>query len=70
MSAVAPAELSAKRAALRLIERLDDDVSYEAILYELHFLQQVERGLHDVEAGRTTLHEALKDDPELKRWLG
>ena len=59
--------LSAKRASLRLIERLDEDVSFEDIIYELYFLQKVERGLRDVEEGRTAPQEQVKK--EFERWL-
>jgi predicted transcriptional regulator len=62
-----PAKLSAKQASLRLIERLGDDVSFEDIIYELYFLQKVERGLRDVEQGRTLSHEEVRK--EFERWL-
>ena len=45
---------SAKEASLKLIERLNDDVTYEEIMYELNFLQKIERGLHDVQEGNVT----------------
>ena len=44
---------SPKQAARRLVDRLDDDASFEDIQYELYVVQQIERGLSDVEAGRT-----------------
>ncbi len=59
--------LSAKQASLRLIERLEDDVSFEDIIYELYFLQKVERGLRDVEEGRTISHEQVRK--EFEQWL-
>jgi len=62
-----PATLSAKQASLRLIERLDEDVSFEDIIYELYFLQKVERGLEDVKEGRTTAHEEVRK--EFEKWL-
>ncbi|WP_456426906.1 hypothetical protein [Rhodocaloribacter sp.] len=62
-----PAKLSAKQASLRLIERLEDDVSFEDIICELYFLQKVERGLRDVEQGRTLSHEEL--GKEFEPWL-
>ena len=62
-----PTTLSAKQASLRLIERLEDDVSFEDIIYELYFLQKVERGLRDVEEGRTIPHEQVRK--EFEQWL-
>ena len=62
-----PATLSAKQTSLRLIERLDEDVTFEEIIYELYFLQKVERGLQDVKEGRTATHEEVRK--EFERWL-
>ena len=59
---------SPKQAALRLVDRLADDASFEDIRYELYVVQQVERGLRDVEAGRTVSHEEAR--AHLGRWLG
>lgn len=59
--------LSAKEASLKLIERLDDDVTYEEIMYEINFLYKIERGLQDVQEGRVTSHEQVKE--EFKKWL-
>ncbi len=58
---------SAKEASLKLIERLNDDVTYEEIMYELNFLQKIERGLRDVQEGNVTPHEQVKE--EFKKWL-
>ena len=58
---------SAKEASLKLIERLNDDVTYEEIMYELNFLQKIDRGLHDVKEGNVTPHEQVKE--EFKKWL-
>ena len=59
--------ISAKQASLRLIERLEDDVSFEDIIYELYFLQKVERGLQDVKDGKTIPHEEVRK--EFEKWL-
>jgi predicted transcriptional regulator len=62
-----PVDLTPKNAAIKLLERADKNVSYEEIMYELHVLQKIERGLKDVEEGRTTSHEKVKQ--EFKKWL-
>ena len=59
---------SPKQAARRLVERLEDDASFEDIQYELYVVQQIERGLRDVEGGRTVSHEDARG--RLGRWLG
>jgi len=58
---------SAKKATLELVERLDEDVTYDDIMYELHTLQKIERGLRDAEEGRTVSHDEVKD--RLSQWL-
>ena len=58
---------SAKEASLKLIERLNDDVTYEEIMYELNFLLKIDRGLRDVQEGNVTPHEQVKE--EFKKWL-
>ena len=59
--------LSAKQASLKLIERLDENVSYEDIMYELLLLQKVEQGLQDVKEGRTTPHDKMKEE-FMEKW--
>jgi predicted transcriptional regulator len=48
---------SPKKATLKLLEQLDDDVTFEDIMHELHVLQKIERGLQDAENDRVTPHE-------------
>ena len=62
-----PETKSAKEITLKLVERLDEDVTYEDIMYELYALQKIERGLRDAEEGRTVSHEEVKD--QLSQWL-
>lgn len=59
---------SPKQAARRLVDQLDDDASFEDIQYELYVVQQIERGLQEVEAGKTVSHEEAR--AHLSRWLG
>lgn len=58
---------SPKQAARRLVDRLRDDVTFEDIQYELYVLQQIERGLREVEAGRVVPHDEAR--AHLGRWL-
>jgi hypothetical protein len=38
--------------AMRLIERLPDDMTWEDLMYEIYVRQSIEAGLADSEAGR------------------
>ncbi len=57
-----------KQTARRIIDRLDEAASFEDIQYRLYVAAQVERGLHDVDAGRTVSHEEARQ--HLSKWLG
>jgi len=56
----------AKAEALKLIKKLPDDVTTGAIMEELFFKQQVEKGLRDVAEGRILTHDELKE--KIARW--
>jgi len=56
----------AKAEALEMIKKLPDDVSTGAIMEELLFKQQVEKGLQDVVEGRVLTQEELKE--RIARW--
>ena len=62
-----PESKSAKKPTLHLVERLDEEVTYEDIMYKLYALQKIERGLRDAEEGRTVPHDEVKD--HLSQWL-
>ena len=51
-----------------LIERQPDDSSREEITRELAFHVMVERGLADVDAGRTISHEEIRRRIRPTRW--
>ncbi len=51
----------AKTEALEMIKKLPDDVTTGAIMEQLFFKQQVEKGLQDVAEGRVLTHEELKE---------
>ena len=58
---------SARNTTLELVERLDEDVTFEDIMYELHVLQKIERGRRDAEEGRTVPHDEVEQ--RLDQWL-
>lgn len=59
--------ISTKRTALRVIERMPDDASLEDIMYELYFRQRIDRGLRELDEGKTVSHEEVKRG--LVKWL-
>lgn len=55
-----------KKEALDLIQKLPDEVTTDAIMEELYFKQQVDKGLQDVAQGRVLTHQELKE--RMARW--
>lgn len=53
-----------------LLDRLPDDCSLDDVLNHLSVVQQIERGLADVDAGRTIAHEQVAEDRRSKWVLG
>jgi predicted transcriptional regulator len=50
---------SAKEQMLEVLRNQPDDSSYNELLRELAFVQMVERGVADSDAGRTISHEDM-----------
>jgi len=51
---------TAKQAAREIIDRLPDRATWDDIMYELYVKEKIEKGLADIEAGRTIPHERVK----------
>ena len=62
--------MQAKQAVRELLDRLPDDCSIDDVLYHLYVVQAVERGLADVDAGRTIPHEKVVEELRKKWQLG
>ena len=58
---------STKQVALKIIEHMPDDASLEEVMYELYFRQRVDRGIRELDEGKTVSHEAVKRS--LVKWL-
>ena len=58
---------NAKQNAIKAIEKLPDESSYEDIMERLLFIQKVESGLEDIRQARVTSHEDVKS--RLAQWL-
>lgn len=60
--------LGVKQEVNSLLARLPDDCSLEDVQYHLYVLQKIERGLKDVEEGRTYTQEEV--EKRMEKWLG
>jgi predicted transcriptional regulator len=50
---------SAKQHLITILQQQPDDSSYEELLKELSFARMIDRGLKDVETGRTVSNEEV-----------
>ncbi len=62
--------VTTKERVRKLLEDLPDDCSIEDVLYQLYVIQSIDRGLADVEAGRTIPHEEVAEQLRRKWVLG
>ena len=58
---------SVKQNAIKVIEQLPDESTFEDIMEQLLFMQKVEEGLEDIRQGRVISHEDVKK--RLSKWL-
>jgi hypothetical protein len=61
------AMIPAKEEVRRLLECLPDNASFEDIQYHIYVRQKIERGLEDIEAGRTISEEEC--EARMSTWL-
>jgi predicted transcriptional regulator len=59
---------SVKDQMVQIIQAQPDDSSFDEILRELAFARMIERGLADVDQGRTVSHEEVRR--EFESWDG
>jgi len=57
---------NAKRHLITILEQQPDDSSYEELIKELAFARMIDRGLKDVETGRLSANEDVRD--EIASW--
>lgn len=55
-----------KQDVIKIINELPDDVQMEEIMYQLYVLDTVNKGLEDIEQGRTLSAEEVKK--EIDSW--
>ena len=59
--------MSDKERALEMIRKMPDSKPFDEILADLFFREQVDRGLRDLESGRTITEEEARK--RLAKWL-
>jgi predicted transcriptional regulator len=59
-----PSSANVKERMVRIIEAQPEDSSFDEILHELAFARMIERGLDDVDQGRTVSHEEVRREVE------
>ena len=67
------AQPSVKEQMVQIIEAQPEDSSFDEILRELAFARMIERGLEDVDQGRTVSHEEVRREVgalDIDRYLG
>ena len=57
----------AKDNAIKAIQELPDEATYEDIMEKLYFMEKVAVGLKDIREGATVTHEEAKE--HIRRWL-
>jgi predicted transcriptional regulator len=61
------AEQTTKEQIIKAMSELPEDASFEDAIQRLYVLYKIDRGLADVEEGRTLSHEEVKK--QLAKWL-
>ena len=62
--------MQTKETVRNLLDQLPDDCTLDDVLYHLYVIQSIDRGLKDVEAGRTISHEQVAKELRRKWLLG
>ena len=62
--------VTTKEKVRKLLDGLPDDCSIEDVLYHLYVIQSIDRGLADIEAGKTIPHEEVAEQLRRKWVLG
>ncbi len=57
---------TAKQEVMELLKELPDDTTFEEIQYHLYVRQKIQRGIKDVEEGRTYTQEEM--DKRMEKW--
>jgi len=63
---IRPANETAKERIAKIVARLPDDSSFDAVLQELRFVRMIDRGIRDADAGRVIDHAEVVR--ESKSW--
>ena len=59
--------MTSKEIALKTIERLPEDASWEDIQERINFIAAVRKGLHELDEGKGLSHDKVRE--EFAEWL-
>jgi len=59
--------MTTKQKAIKAVQALPDDASFEDALDRILLLAKIERGIQQLDAGRSISHEKMKT--KMKKWL-
>ena len=59
--------MTSKEIALKTIERLPEDASWEDIQERINFIAAIRKGLHELDEGKGVSHEKVRQ--EFAEWL-
>ena len=59
--------MTRKEAAIKSIQELPEDASWEDIQDRINFMASIRRGLHEIDEGKGISHEMVRE--EFKEWL-
>jgi hypothetical protein len=59
---------SAKEEVRKILEKMPDEASLEDIQYQIYVRQKIDRGLEDVEQGKTISQKEM--EARMSKWLG
>lgn len=62
-----PLGMTTKQKAINAVKSLPDDASFEDALDRILLLAKIERGIQQLDAGRSISHEKMKT--KMKKWL-
>jgi predicted transcriptional regulator len=52
--------ITVKEEAKKLIDNLPDEITWDDLMYEIYVRQKIEKGLKDIEEGKTVSFEEAK----------
>ena len=58
---------TAKEEVIKILDAIPDDATFEDIQYHIYVREKIEKGLGDIEKGKTLSHSEVKN--RMSKWL-